>query len=84
MLPMFYESNIVHNVWMAIIRYPKKSGLSSQMCSWVKLTLITGSRVILRHWKSRKKIHFMEWRDGLTEIALFFSLKNLFTRITII
>lgn len=74
-----YERDIVHNVWLAIIRYPMKSGLSSQMCSRVKLTLITGSRVILRHWKSRGKLSFKERRD-----SPFYSLKNVFTRITII
>lgn len=47
----------------ALCILPRKSGLSSQMCSWVKLALVTGSRVILRHWKSKEKISFKEWRD---------------------
>ncbi len=49
----------------------RKTGLSQQLCLWVKLALATGNRVILRHWKSKEKISFKEWRDELTKIASF-------------
>lgn len=34
------------------------------MCSWVKLALITRGRVVLRHWKSKERGSFNEWRDS--------------------
>ncbi len=30
---------------------PMEADLSSQVCSWVKVDLITGRSVVLRHWK---------------------------------
>ena len=50
---------------------PRKSGLSTQRCIWVKLALATANRVVLRHWKSKEKISLKEWRDELTKIASF-------------
>ena len=50
---------------------PRKSGLFTQICTWVKLPLATGNRVVLRHWTSEEGISFIEWRDELTKIASF-------------
>ena len=44
----------------------RKSGLSTQIRTWVKLALVTENRVVLRHWKSEEKEGiFKEWRDEL-------------------
>ena len=45
--------------------------LSSQKRAWVKLALITGCRIILRHWKSKERINIKEWRDEMSRVASY-------------
>lgn len=35
------------------------------------VALVTESGVVLRHWESKEKIHFKEWRDKQTTKASF-------------
>lgn len=50
---------------------PTEAKLSTRACTWVKVALITGSRIALRHWKSKEKVGFKEWRDEPAKIASF-------------
>ena len=45
--------------------------LPSQKRAWVKLAIITGCRIVLRHWKSRQRINIKEWRDEIAKVASF-------------
>ena len=45
--------------------------LSSQKNAWVTLALITGCRIVLRHWKSKERITIKEWKDEIARVASF-------------
>lgn len=46
-------------------------GLSAQQTLWCRLALITGCRVVLRHWKTKGTIPFNEWMVEMTKIASY-------------
>lgn len=54
--------------------------LLSQQTQWCRVALITGCRIVLRHWKSKSVIPFNEWMGEMTKIAsyeqLIFRLNN--------
>ena len=59
---------------------PEGIGLTGHQVVWCRLALITGCRIVLRHWKAKNAIPFNEWCGEMTKIAnyeqLIFKLNN--------
>ena len=50
---------------------PKGSGLNVHQIAWCRTALITGCRIVLRHWKTKGDISVKEWFDEMAKIASY-------------
>lgn len=50
---------------------PQGNGLNSHQSSWCRIALITGCRIILRHWKTQVVVSMVEWFNEMSKIASY-------------
>ena len=66
------RADLIQNPALCILGIiPAGVDLSVQQTLWCRLALITGCRIVLRHWKSKHIIPFNEWCGEMTKMASY-------------